>query len=286
MNRKIILGTVQFGLNYGINNTGGKPSEESVHEILEYAGQQGVKIIDTADAYGNATELLGIFNQKHPDVFLINTKFRNSGNSLSDQLQDSLRKLRIQKVHTYFFHSYEDFIRYPDLLLELNKLKKVLKFEKIGLSVYDNQEFRSAIKNKEIEVIQLPFNLLDNFSKRGDLLKEAKDKGKEIQVRSVFLQGLFFKPLNMIPSKLGKLIPYLQQINEIASINNLTVEQLALQYALSQPEIDHVIIGIDNLEQLKRNLAFTQQILPGPTLQSINKILVKETELLYPKNWN
>lgn len=281
----IILGTVQFGLDYGINNRVGKPSLEQVFEMLDYASLQGVKILDTAEAYGNAAELLGEYNKSNPGVFLINSKFKKGNFSIREQLNHSLDSLYIQKLNTYFFHSFQDFKKYPELLHELVELKKEKRIIKIGLSVYDNEEFKTSIENTAIDVIQIPFNLLDNFALRGELLQQAEAIGKEIQIRSVFLQGLFFKRLNEMPSQLSKLIPYLQKVNEIANLNNLTIEQLALQYAYSQPEIDHVIIGIDNIEQLKRNLAFTQETLPESITQSINKILVKEIELLYPKNW-
>ena len=75
MENKIILGTAQFGLNYGINNSRGKPSESQVFEMLEYAQQHKVSMLDTADAYGNATSLLGTYNKLNPGKFLINTKF-------------------------------------------------------------------------------------------------------------------------------------------------------------------------------------------------------------------
>ena len=86
MTDKLILGTVQFGLDYGINNRLGKPSKQKVFEILDYASQNEIKILDTADTYGSATELLGNYNNSNSSRFLINTKFKKSDLSLKKQL--------------------------------------------------------------------------------------------------------------------------------------------------------------------------------------------------------
>ena len=286
MVNKFILGTVQFGLDYGINNATGKPSSEQVFKMLEYAASQGVKVLDTADAYGNATELLGFFNKTHPGLFAINTKFNSNKEPLAEQLSSSLCLLQLKTVNTYFYHSFNDFVKYPELLPDLVALKQDHLIRKIGVSVYDNDEFKTFINTPEIDVIQFPFNLLDNRNQRGELMRLAKENGKELQVRSVFLQGLFFKSPKNIPHRLNSLKPFLKKIHDLSIENHLSVEQLALLYAIQQPEIDHIIIGVDNLEQLRHNLNIGQQNLAPEILDSINQIVVREAELLYPKNWN
>jgi uncharacterized protein len=283
---KIILGTVQFGLDYGIYNLTGKPSEKQVLEILNYAGLHGIKILDTADAYGNASDILGKYHSGHSDTFLINTKFKHGELSISGQLEVSLNKLHTSQINVYFYHNFNDFIAYPAIRDELIKLKYEGKILKSGISVYDNEELKTAIDSDVIDVIQVPFNLLDNRFQRGHLLMLAKKKGKEIQVRSVFLQGLFFRPIETIPAGLAVLKPYLLKIHELSENNHIPVEMLALLYALQQPEIDNVIIGVDNMEQLIKNLHFAQQSLSQETIYNINQIAVRETGLLYPKNWN
>jgi uncharacterized protein len=285
MKNKIILGTVQFGLDYGINNTAGKPTEQKVFELLDYALHKDIKKLDTADAYGSATELLGNYNQFNSSPFLINTKFKKDDLSIQKQLEVSLKSLKINQINTYFYHSFDDFIKFPELLNELIELKGRNRIKKIGVSVYSNIELKFAIENFAVDVIQLPFNLLDNLSQRGKLLAEAKTKGKEIQVRSVFLQGLFFKNIEQLPNSIKSLKSYLEKIHIIAKEANIPMEHLALQYALQQEEIDYVIIGVDNIEQLQRNLSFSQITIPTGVIEAINKIIVKETELLYPKNW-
>lgn len=283
---KLILGTVQFGLDYGINNSIGKPNIGEIHKILDFAISSGIEILDTADAYGNASEIIGSYFNEKGSVFKVNTKFKGGDKSLVEQLQGSLSVLNLAQVDTYFFHSFEDFKSNKAYLTELVLLKESGLIRNIGLSVYDNLEFEKAIITKEIDVIQFPFNLLDNFHQRGQLIKLAKFKGKQLQIRSAFLQGLFFKNLDGLSSTLSPLRPYLIEIKKIAKELGVEMEHLALSYALQQPEIDYVIIGVDNLEQLQRNIKLIKIPISNEIIETINKINVKETKLLYPKNWN
>jgi aryl-alcohol dehydrogenase-like predicted oxidoreductase len=286
MSNSLILGTVQFGLNYGINNSSGKPEPNQVFEILEKAADLGIKTLDTADAYGNASELIGIFFSNSQTRFDINTKFKvEKSKTIEEQLYNSLKILNTDCINVYFYHSFQEMIDFPDTLISLKKLKSKLLIRKIGVSVYDNHEFKTAIQTPEIDVIQLPFNLLDNLNQRGILLKEAKSRGKEIQVRSIFLQGLFFKKVTDLPKLLLPLAPYLNTINNISQENNITVEALALSYPLSQPTIDYVLLGVDNIEQLERNSLHAAFKPKDNVTEKINAIHVTETELLYPKNW-
>lgn len=285
MKHKLILGTVQFGVEYGINNTSGKPTSGQVFEILNHAWNHGISLLDTADAYGNATGLIGSYLFENPNTFRVNTKFKKNSSKISDQCKSSLTGLNIDKIHTYFFHSVADFLNSKELLVDLIEIKSKGFIEKIGISIYSNDEFLAAIHSAEIDVIQLPFNLLDNYSQRGNYLRLAKAMGKEIQVRSIFLQGLFFKPLNHLPKSLMDLHDSLLIVKEISAEFRLPIDLIALNYALQQPEIDHVIIGIDNLHQLKQNLKYSDIKIPDSIIERINNISVANQSLLYPKNW-
>ncbi len=285
MNNKIILGTVQFGLKYGINNVLDKPSENQVTKILDYASTQGLAILDTADAYGDATDLIGKYNIKNPNKYIINTKFKADGSSLVTQLNKSLNNLNVDDINIYFYHNYDDFINNTNLKDQLLDIKEEGKINKIGLSVYENHEFEEAIESDLIDVIQFPFNLLDNYSQRGKLISLAKKAGKELQVRSVFLQGLFFRSLTDLSPHLLPLKPYLKKIHEISDDEDISIEQLALNYVLQQHEIDNIIIGVDSIEQIEKNIKIADTIISDNIIEAINQIIVHEVELLYPKNW-
>lgn len=287
MLKRVVLGTVQFGLNYGINNKSGQPSENNVFEILQQAFESGIHILDSAAVYGNAQEIIGRFHKAKNICFDINTKFiATSPQELRTELAQSLDQLGVKKIHTYFYHRFEDYSKYPALLEELVKIKNEKQVGQIGVSIYTNDEFETVINDDIIDVIQIPFNLLDNAKQRGELLKKAKQKNKTIQARSVFLQGLFFADIQHLQAELLPLKPYLEKMHAVEKQSALPMEVLCLQYAASQPEIDEIIIGVDTKQQLLNNIHSLQAGLPGNIQQEIDAVDVKEINLLYPFNWN
>ena len=278
---KISLGTVQFGLEYGINNTKGQTKIDEVAKILKRCKEVGIMHIDTAAVYGSAENVLGEVIQSEGlfDSFHITTKFKVDGiNSLSLSTQESLQKLRLEKLHCQMFHSYQDLKNTEDFI-------KPDSVDKIGVSVYTNEELLDAIKNSQIRVIQCPFNLLDNDSIRGETLKMAKEKGIEIQVRSAFLQGLFFMKRTTVPRSLRELKSPLEELDNICAENEISMSHLALGYCLSKDYIDKVVIGVDSLEQLDLNIEAMKTPLPNPIIEEIDKIKVTNQALLNPTNW-
>ena len=283
---KLFLGTVQFGLDYGINNALGKPKEAEVFDILNHSFSSNIKTLDTADAYGNASNLIGKFISESKKVFDVNTKFSNNNSmSIASQLQNSLLALKCENIDVYFYHKFSNFIDFPNSKYELLELKETKRINKIGISIYTNQEFETAINTDFIDVIQIPFNVLDNQNLRGELIDYAKQNNKTIQVRSVFLQGLFFKPINLLSEYFAPLKKYILQLQHIAKENNIATEALALSYVLSNNKIDKVLIGVDSLQHLKTNLLHAQTKISPQIIAEINAIKVVENELLNPQNW-
>jgi aryl-alcohol dehydrogenase-like predicted oxidoreductase len=273
-------------MSYGINNATGQPSAEEVYAILDDARKLGIQTLDTAGAYGSAQELIGNYHRMNNQTFQVNSKFKGTdASSLRKELEQCLHTLHINAVKTYFFHSFSDYITTPSLLYHLTQLREQKLIGSIGISVYSNEELRQAIAEPEIDTIQLPFNLLDNVSKRGTLLKEAKEKGKKIQVRSIFLQGLFFKDPHTLPPVLFPLKSYLETLHYIAKVHTIGMETMCLQYVCAQQEIDELIIGVDTSQQLHRNLEAIQENCPASLLPLIDKVDVHENNLLYPYNW-
>jgi len=283
---KFVLGTAQFGLNYGINNLIGKPSDETIWEILNYAFDTGIEILDTADAYGRASELIGSFHSETRKKFKVNTKFICEEKiGVTKQLEQSLKELSVDQINVLFYHHFDDLKNYKNVFQELKGLKSEKLINKIGVSVYNNTDLNKAIETEEIDCIQLPFNLLDNYHQRGEFLKKAKERNKEVQVRSVFLQGLFFKDLNNYPDYLKPLKKYVQEIKIIAEAASKSMQELALGYVLAEDTIDYLVIGVDTKAQLENNIICSGKYLSNDTKKKIDNIAVLEIDLLYPYNW-
>lgn len=285
MKNKLILGTVQFGLPYGINNQRDNLiSEKEVHEIFRRALCTGINILDTAAVYGEAESRIGSFHNENKK-FKVITKFSKAeGETWKNSLNESLNRMNLESVETVMFHSFEAFMQHRKTLTEINSARGSL-FKKLGVSVYNNKELMALKDIDEVEVVQLPFNLLDNDHQRGKILKELKKSGKEIHTRSCFLQGLFFMDEKILPEKLKPLTPWLGIIKKIAKGNNIEIGHLALQYVLDKNYIDGVLFGVDSLKQLDQNYQWTIKKLPKEIFLQIDKIKVSNPELLNPSQW-
>jgi aryl-alcohol dehydrogenase-like predicted oxidoreductase len=181
-------------------------------------------------------------------------------------------------------HSYKIFKEGPEIYQKLNKAKTEGYIEKIGISLYENSEIIDIIDNYNFDFIQVPFNLLDNENLKQDILKKAKNKLIDIHVRSIFLQGLFFKPNEDYNIQLKPLYRYIEKINKIAAANKTDIESLAIHYPLKKDYIDKIIFGVHDLNQFKKNIKIINSNIRVPETD-IEGINVKEKELLKPYNW-
>src|SRR5690349_10738622 len=148
--QKIILGTVQFGLNYGINNPAGKPTMDKALEILSFAQSNGINTLDTAEGYGNAIEIIGSYHHSHPH-FKVISKF-STDNDIEADCIASLKKAGVQLFEAYLFHSFNNFLSAKKTALPvLSRLKAAGSINKIGVSLYNNEELETAINTPEID---------------------------------------------------------------------------------------------------------------------------------------
>ena len=274
---KLVLGTVQFGLQYGVNSAG-RPSQEAVKAILDEASKGGITTLDTSSAYGNSEGVLGD-SIATPGQFNIVSKYPKGEIPVGEMFCGSLKRLKVDKLYGYLIHHFEVYKNDPKVWDEFVALKESGKVQKIGFSLYTPEELEFVLKNgSPFGIIQVPFNIFDK--KFLPYMKELHEKGVEIHVRSTFLQGLFFKDRNALPEKLQPMKKYLLQLDEFSKKSGLSISEIALNYNLQNPYIDGVLIGVDNVEQLQMNLNSVKDT-------PINiEIEVKEQELLNPVNWN
>ena len=274
---KLILGTVQFGLQYGINSAG-RPSEEAVKSILAEAFQGGINTLDTSSAYGNSEEILGECITPEED-FKVVSKYPKGETPVGEMFKDSLKRLKVDKLYGYLLHHFEVYNNNPKVWDEFIALKESGKVQKVGFSLYTPEELQFILDHKSpFDLIQVPFNIFDK--KFLPLMKEVHEKGVEIHVRSTFLQGLFFKDRETLPEKLRPLKKYLLELDDFSRQSGLSISEIALNFNLQNPYIDGVLIGVDNVSQLQMNLTSVKD-----TPIDVN-IVVKEKELLNPVNWN
>jgi len=252
---QIALGTVQFGLNYGISNTQGKVSSDEVSRILDYAEECFIPMLDTAAAYGSSEIVLGeILNKKRLNPFRIVTKVPPcKRHEIEDHFHQSLKNLRHDSIDGVLFHSYQalsdDFSKW-DILAQLKENGKV---RKIGTSLYHPAEWLE-LKERNIipDIIQIPFSIFDR--RFMPYLGEMKKYNIEIHVRSVFLQGLFFMKPEALPAFFLPIKNDLQKLRKVSNDLSLSISALCLQFVKTFEEIDFVVLGVETKDQLKENI--------------------------------
>lgn len=287
---KLILGTVQLGLDYGINNEKGKPSLQEAFSLLDQAYDQGIKVLDTAVAYGDAHQRIGEFHQQSGGkIFDVITKFSSlpeQYTSLREYINSIINELHVGELWGCLFHSYSSFVVGKEFITALIELKNNEKIKHLGVSVYTNQEFEAVLNEDHIDLIQFPFNVLDNLSQRGNLIKRAKAKGKILHARSIYLQGLFWKDTQSFPDNLKQLVPYVQTLQQLSTTSKSTIQEIALNYVAENKDIDGLVLGMETKEQLISNLTILNKVVPQEVLVAIDEnIHVKENQLLNPANW-
>lgn len=290
MKSKLILGTVQFGKKYGINNSIGRPNKDHVFSILNCAFKNKIRTLDTAEDYGKSQEIIGQFIKRNPQKkFKIISKLSSIKKIKKNQLYDRVCKsseiMNVEKLDSFMFHDYKSFKKMDFLSKEIIEVRNLGQIDKIGISLYDNKSINDIIENYPFfDFIQIPFNLFDNESKRKKVIDLSVSKKIKVHVRSVFLQGLFFKKISELDFSLNKLKPYLTILNEILKKNSLKPQELALKYVMSKNFIDKVVIGVDTIEQFKNNIKILSKKIKIP-IHEIEKIDVLEKKLLNPTNW-
>lgn len=277
-----------MGLDYGINNNSGKISFENSYAILLKAFESGIDTLDSAEAYGNAHQVIGNFHRLNPNIkFNVVTKIPHD--TLVDEIDGKIRTyiddLNVDHLEVLMFHSFDSYENNMQIIEVLKDLKNQDIIKHIGVSVYTNDQIETLLLDDTITVVQMPFNLLDNESLRGDLMKKLKEKGKIIHTRSAFLQGLFFKDCSSGNDIFQKLANELIAIKNIADDGNISISNLALSYCLNQENIDKVLIGIDSVSQLIDNLKALNYKIEPKVITKINAIKVKELDLLNPSLW-
>ena len=281
---KLALGTVQFGINYGINNKNGIPSDFDISEIFDLSIKNNIKYLDTSISYGNSEERISkLANNK----FNIITKSNDVKNSeeLSSSILTSLSSLKTESVYGFLFHNSDNLINNHDLWSTLVKFKNEKKVNKIGYSIYDTNQIDYLLDKGFIpDIVQLPYSLLDRKFEK--YFMKLKKLGTEIHVRSVFLQGLYFMNNKKLPEKLLPLKKYLESINSVCKDFNISIGELALNFVNENKFIDKIIIGVDSSTQLNQNIQMIKKWDNKNDINKlINKIIVKEQDLLSPINW-
>ena len=285
---KLALGTVQFGLSYGIANQSGQVSLPKAEKILDHAMQANIDMLDTAIAYGDSEEILGNlgvekFNivSKLPDLPL---SCVDVDSWVERQVLGSLKRLGVQALYGLLLHRSENLLGNSGkkLIDALNRAKSNNLVKNVGVSIYDPSELDEIMHLMRIDLVQAPLNVIDRRLEMSGWLSRLHQKGVEVHTRSAFLQGLLLMPRKKIPAKFDAWRSLWDKWATKVEKNNLNAAAVCLSYPLSLPEVDRVVVGVDSVDQLKALIAVSQI---QPPNHDFSFMTMEDERLINPSNW-
>lgn len=258
---KIALGTVQFGMNYGISNTTGQVTSDEISKILDYCKMNDIDTLDTAQGYGESEKVLSQFDLSS---FKLITKLIGDA-----KLETSLDNLKVQSVYGLMFHRENECN--DDTWKQFESYKSQGLVKKIGVSVYTPKVLVELIDRYPIEIVQFPMNILDQSFI--PLLPKLKEKNIEVHTRSTFLQGLLL--MEDIPQ-------YFNPVKEkIDSVPKPRLEH-TLNFCKKQKFVDKMVLGVTRLQDLQEIVeAYSQNL----SENDYSKYAITDEKYINPSLW-
>lgn len=252
LHKKLCIGTALFGMNYGIlDNKQVKSSE--IKKIISICKNKKINFFDTSNNYGVSQKKISNIGKKTNYISKI---FIKSFTEVNSQVNQIFKELKQKNIYAILIHNSKILLskKGEGIFLELQKLKKEKKINKIGASFYCPVVMNKVLKKFNLDIVQIPVNVLDNRFVKNNLLKKLKRKKIEIHVRSIFLQGLLLE--NRYPKKIKKFEFIFDKFNMFLKKNNVSALNYCLGYVLKFKEIDKILVGIRNSEDLAEILDF------------------------------
>lgn len=282
---KIALGTVQFGLDYGISNASGQVSFEEVKKILKLAKESSIDTLDTASGYGNSEKVLGSAGVNDFKIVTKTAPLHLGVENVLRSFHQSLKDLNVTNVDGLLIHNIDDIKdkQFDTLYKAFEKLKQDKLINKIGFSTYTPNQVDFLLENFDFDLIQVPFNVFDTRLVDGGQLQSLKNKKIETHARSVFLQGLLLTLPNKRSKFFNKWSNLFKKWDLWLKSNNIIGLEAALNFALSENLIDKIVIGVDSNAHLTevisaskvctpdapKNLNTTDEILLNPSFWDV-----------------
>ena len=285
---KLALGTVQFGLSYGIANQAGQVSRSEAKTMLQLALANGIDTLDTAIAYGDSEKCLG---EVCTQGFKVVTKLPALPDSCMDvsgwveqQVNASLSRLGVSEVYGLLLHRSDQLIGSNGVALykALQTLKDNGQVKKVGVSIYSPSELAVLMPRYRFDLVQAPFNLVDQRMYSSGWMQRLKDDDVEIHTRSAFLQGLLLMNQADIPSKFLRWDSLWRTWHKWLADSHISAVQACLVFPLSFAEIDRVIVGADSVSQLSQIISATKR----PTNINLPNMQCDDEDLINPARWS
>lgn len=283
---KLAVGTVQFGMKYGINNKRGKIPKKEVCKIIDIAIKNNIDTFDTTYTYGNAQDILGKYQINHSKKLNLISKVPiNQEGSINKIITITQKNFRSKHFYCILIQNPNYYLKYKNDWKYILNLKKAGTVEKIGFSVNDPLEVKNILKSSiKPDIIQLTHNLFDRRYEK--YFKPLSINGVEIYTRSVFLQGLLLKDPNKLSRYFSDIKYKLKILNELSKKTKIPVPAICLFFSLTNHYIKKVIIGVDSFKQFQKNIQYSRLKLKYSEFNSIlSKLKVNDIKIINPVMW-
>lgn len=284
---KLALGTVQFGLSYGVANQSGQVTPDEGRAMLQLAAANQIDTLDTAIAYGESEQRLGQIGVSGWNIVsklpAIPDDCNDVAKWIADAVEGSRQRLNVDSLHGLLMHRPQQLVEKAgdNIYRALEQLKYDGLVQKIGVSIYEPSELDALCKHFQFDLVQAPFNILNRRLIDTGWMSKLSEQGTELHIRSVFLQGLLLMPEGKMPSKFNRWASLWADWYAWLEEANLTPLQACLRHALSFQEIDKVIVGVDSQNQLREII----QAVKGVTPDVPDALKSDDLDLINPACW-
>ena len=288
ISRKLVIGTAQFGMQYGIANRNGQLQKSNIVQILSEATKMGINTLDTAIEYGNSEQILGEIGVAGWHVITKLPTISKATSSINNWVKESvdscLKRLKINCLYGLLLHRPVDLLgKHGETLYdEIMSLKRQGYIKKVGVSVYNPEEIDILVARFEFDLVQVPLNVFDRRFLTSGWLRRLKLSGVEVHIRSIFFQGLLLLPKSERGEKFKRWDFLFNRWDEWVLDNRLTRLQACLGFVMPNMDVDKVVVGMDSCKHLRQILSSNVYEIPAPP----EHLLSEDLQLLNPSNWS
>ena len=293
---RLALGTVQFGLPYGLVPPNGLLSHRDIAEILSVAWHGGIDVLDTAVNYGKAHEIIGKLRPAESRFAIVSKTPSINGDRVSrlgiekirKSVHASLKHLGVDALEGLLVHHATDLL-VPGgsaLFQALEELRAEGIVRRIGVSIYDSATLNRILGDYPVEIVQLPINVLDQRLVRDGTLTNLARRGIEVHARSVFLQGVLLVEPERLPARFASIRKRLSCFQSGTAAAGVSPLVAALGFVAHCPGISRIVLGVNTASNLRDNLRAFAEVIAGPTNFDVSSYAIDDLGIIDPRQWS
>ncbi|MDC1035048.1 aldo/keto reductase [Alphaproteobacteria bacterium] len=285
--KKLVIGTAQFGQNYGITNDNGQVSIAEAKKILIKAREHNILTLDTAGSYGVSESILGDIGVNNLEIITklpsVEARELKLVDFYEETLKSSLKNLQVTSVNTVLLHRPEELLgKHSESIYEaLNNLKVKGYTKRIGISIYSPDILGGIVDRFQIDTVQVPINFFDRRIITSGWLKKLYSMGVSVIARSIFLQGLLLSKVENLPVYFYPWVGVFKDWHNFCKDNKVSLLEASIRFVAQIPEVNKIIIGVENNRQFSEILDAFNNF----PLKNSDQLAIDDINLISPTNW-